>query len=111
MPERSEGHASFGVRLRRLLAGRRVWWLVAVLLLVNWTVAAILTEPKHGGVEVPYSEFRQQLRADNVAEVTSVGCSAGPCLTRMDGRPRRTSRPYVLDSRGRTCSGSSSARA
>jgi cell division protease FtsH len=74
MAERSaEGHASPAVRFRRLLAGRRLWWLVALLLVVNWSAAAALTKPDSGAVEVSYSQFRQQARAGNVTEVTSVG--------------------------------------
>jgi cell division protease FtsH len=58
---------------RRLPGGRRLWWLVVVLLGVNWWVGSAITDPGHDAIDVSYSEFRKQVRAGNVAEVTSAG--------------------------------------
>ena len=51
-----------------------MWWLFAVMLIVNWVVAATLsssTAPVR--LNVPYSVFRAQVQARNVAQVTATG--------------------------------------
>ena len=49
---------------------RRMWWVVLLLLAVNWVVASWLVAPVDR-TEVSYSFFRTQLDADNVAAVTT----------------------------------------
>ena len=51
---------------------RRFWLMVVVLLAVNWIISASLTDELHR-LHVPYTVFREQVEADNVASVTSRG--------------------------------------
>jgi cell division protease FtsH len=60
-------------RIRRLIAGRRVWALVAALLVVNWLVASAIREGGNDAPRVSYSEFRESVQDGTVAEVTSMG--------------------------------------
>jgi len=52
---------------------RRSWWLVLLLLLVNWIVASAVLTPDRATVS--YTFFREQVQAGNVAEITSTGDS------------------------------------
>src|SRR5215218_5753472 len=104
-PSRVEGEPEGSQRRaapsgRRLPGGRRLWWLVVVLLGVNWWVGSELTDRDHDAVDVSYSEFRQAVRAGNVAEVTSAGDTIrGAFRTRGRGRQREfeTVRPEFAD--------------
>src|SRR5215208_1409524 len=63
-------------QLRRRLAPvgrRRLWGVIAVLLVLNWIVASAALKHDREATKVSYSEFRQQVRAGHVAEVTSAG--------------------------------------
>src|SRR5262249_13356589 len=73
-PWRVEGAPQNGERSkppdwRRLI--RRLWWLVLVVLVVNWVVATMLLSPQRATVS--YTFFRQQVQAGNVTEITSTG--------------------------------------
>ena len=57
---------------RWVLVARRIWWIVAVLLIVNWVVSSSLLAPAHR-TTVSYSFFRSQAQAGNVQDVTSSG--------------------------------------
>jgi cell division protease FtsH len=76
-PWRVEGGGGAGQgregRNRRTSLGRRFWWIVLILLAINWWVAAQISGPDKPPLKVPYSEFTDQVRAGNVAEVTSSG--------------------------------------
>ncbi|MGZ6269606.1 MAG: ATP-dependent zinc metalloprotease FtsH [Candidatus Limnocylindrales bacterium] len=52
--------------------GSRFWLVLAGLLLVNWLVSGLLLAPPPR-LEVPYTFFREQVEAGNVAEVTTIG--------------------------------------
>jgi cell division protease FtsH len=56
----------------RLPGGRRFWWLLLGLLALNWLIVWVVPEgpPR---LEVPYTFFREQVDAGNVAEVRSRG--------------------------------------
>ena len=54
----------------RRIAGR-TWWLIAILLVVNWLVASSLMGTNR--TTVSYTFFRQQVNAGNVSEITSTG--------------------------------------
>jgi len=60
---------------RRLppIGRRRLWGVIAVLLVLNWIVASAALKHDREATKVSYSEFRQQVRAGHVAEVTSAG--------------------------------------
>ncbi len=51
--------------------GRRTWWLVLLLFVLNWIVASTLMSPSR--TTVSYTFFRQQVQAGNVSEITSTG--------------------------------------
>jgi cell division protease FtsH len=61
------------LRTRRIPGGRRVWVGIAVLLALNWWVGSSLMDRERDAVRISYSEFRQQVRAGNVQDVTSAG--------------------------------------
>ena len=50
---------------------RRLWWLVLLVLLVNWLAATVLLSPQR--TTVSYTFFRQQVQNGNVTEITSIG--------------------------------------
>jgi cell division protease FtsH len=67
-PERKDG----AVGGMRPPGGRRFWLLLLALLAVNW-LAVSLTSPGTERIEVPYTVFREQVDAGNVAEIRSRG--------------------------------------
>jgi cell division protease FtsH len=50
---------------------RRLWWIAALFLLVNWLVMSVLLSPQR--TTVSYTFFRQQVQSGNVTEITSTG--------------------------------------
>ena len=52
--------------------GRRFWWILLGLLVLNWVVSSLLLGPRDRQ-DVPYTFFREQVQAGNVAEITSTG--------------------------------------
>ncbi|HEX6755023.1 MAG TPA: ATP-dependent metallopeptidase FtsH/Yme1/Tma family protein, partial [Mycobacteriales bacterium] len=48
---------------------RRLWWVVLLILLVNWVVGSVLLSPQR--TTVSYTFFRQQVQSGNVSEITS----------------------------------------
>ncbi|TFV87100.1 ATP-dependent metallopeptidase FtsH/Yme1/Tma family protein [Blastococcus sp. CT_GayMR20] len=52
--------------------GSRFWLVLAGLLVLNWVVSGLLLAPPQR-LEVPYTFFREQVEAGNVAEVTTIG--------------------------------------
>ena len=62
------------LRRRILPVGRRrLWAVIAALLILNWIVASAALKEDRAATKISYSEFREQVRAGNVAEVTSTG--------------------------------------
>jgi cell division protease FtsH len=62
------------LRRRFLPVGRRrLWGVIAVLLVLNWIVASAALQHDREATKISYSEFREQVRAGHVAEVTSTG--------------------------------------
>ena len=59
-------------RRKLMPTGRRFWALVAALTSLNVVLALILLQPP-ARLEIPYTEFRNQIRTGNVEEVTSAG--------------------------------------
>ena len=51
---------------------RRIWWVIALVLIANWVLASLALTPPHQST-VSYSFFRAQVQAGNVIEVTSAG--------------------------------------
>lgn len=54
----------------RLPGGRRFWWILATLLVLNWFIVWQVSGEQER-LEVPYSLFREQVEIGNVEEVTS----------------------------------------
>jgi len=52
---------------------RRLWAVIAALLVLNWIVASEALKHDREATKISYSEFRQQVRAGHVQEVTSTG--------------------------------------
>ncbi len=50
---------------------RRLWWVVLLVLLVNWVIGSVVLSPQR--TTVSYTFFRDQVQAGNVTEVTSTG--------------------------------------
>ena len=50
----------------------RFWWLLLVLLVLNWTISSILLSPPPRA-RVSYTFFLSQVQAKNVATITSTG--------------------------------------
>jgi cell division protease FtsH len=69
-PPTTPKEADSGKRLRP-----RPWWLIFLVLLAGNYVAAQLFFPEPSSITVPYTFFKQQVEAGNVADVTSVGDS------------------------------------
>jgi cell division protease FtsH len=62
------------LRRRVLGVGRgRLWAVVAALLVLNWIVASHALHQDRDATKISYSEFRDQVRAGHVDEVTSSG--------------------------------------
>ena len=59
-------------RMPRMPGGSRFWWILIALLALNWFVVSLIPD-RESRVSVPYTVFREQVSAGNVAEVTSRG--------------------------------------
>nr|WP_217922514.1 ATP-dependent zinc metalloprotease FtsH [Miltoncostaea oceani] len=59
-------------RMPRMPGGPRFWWILLALLAVNWFVVSLIPD-REERLAVPYTVFREQVIAGNVAEVTSKG--------------------------------------
>jgi cell division protease FtsH len=73
VPWRVEGARRDGGqgRQRPRLFGPRFWMLLLGLLVLNWVLSALLVRPPER-TEVPYTLFRAQVEAGNVASVTGI---------------------------------------
>ena len=74
MPWRVEGARRSGGDTgpeRPRLFGPRFWMLLLGLLVLNWVLSALLVRPPER-TEVPYTLFRAQVEAGNVASVTGI---------------------------------------
>jgi cell division protease FtsH len=56
---------------RPRLFGPRFWWILLGLLVLNWVLSTMLVRPPER-TEVPYTLFRTQVEAGNVASVTGI---------------------------------------
>jgi cell division protease FtsH len=56
---------------RPRLFGPRFWWILLGLLVLNWVLSTMLVRPPER-TEVPYTLFRAQVEAGNVASVTGI---------------------------------------
>ena len=70
VPPTTSKEAASGRRLRP-----RPWWLIFLVLLAGNYLVAQLFFPEPSSITVPYTFFKQQVEAGNVADVTSVGDS------------------------------------
>ena len=70
VPPTTSKEAASGRRLRP-----RPWWLVFLVLLAGNYLVAQLFFPEPSSITIPYTFFKQQVEAGNVADVTSVGDS------------------------------------
>ena len=59
--------------LRGTLRLPRFWVMLLVLFLLNWLIVPILFPPTNDRLTVPYTFFKQQVQAGNVAEITGQG--------------------------------------
>jgi cell division protease FtsH len=74
VPWRVEGARRSGGDMgpeRPRLFGPRFWWILLGLLVLNWVLSAMLVRPPER-TEVPYTLFRAQVEAGNVASVTGI---------------------------------------
>jgi cell division protease FtsH len=92
--------------LRRILPAsrRRLWAVIAVLLILNWIIASAALRHDREATKIAYSDFRHEVRSGNVAEVTSSGdVIAGTFADDMPGRRAgdafETRRPAFADDR------------
>ncbi len=72
-------------RERRLPGGRKLWWVLVALLLLNWIVASAMSGAEGDARDISYTRFREEVYAGNVAQVTSIG-------ERIEGRLRPSGR-------------------
>jgi cell division protease FtsH len=56
----------------RMPGGSRFWWILLALLALNWFIVSLIPSGT-SRLDVPYTEFRDQVTAGNVSEVTSRG--------------------------------------
>jgi cell division protease FtsH len=70
--ERPKKETDTTVAGMRLPGGRRFWWFLLGLLLLNWLIV-FLTPGGGGRTEVPYTFFRTQVEAGNVTEIRARG--------------------------------------
>ena len=61
-----------GSRAYQMPGGRRLLWILLVMLAVNWLIVS-RASVDHQRITVPYSYFRQQATVGNIAEVSSKG--------------------------------------
>ncbi|HTI33472.1 MAG TPA: ATP-dependent zinc metalloprotease FtsH [Miltoncostaea sp.] len=61
-----------GGRMPRMPGGSRFWWILLALLALNWFVVSLIPSGRDR-LDVPYTQFREQVTAGNVSEVTSRG--------------------------------------
>jgi cell division protease FtsH len=59
--------------LSRTMRSPRFWILLAVVAIVNWLLAPILFPEPRDRLPISYTAFKQQVSANNVAEITSRG--------------------------------------
>ena len=92
--------------VRRFLpiSRRRLWVVIAALLVVNWIVASAALDHGREATTISYSDFRQAVRAGNVAEVTSTadviaGTFAEGAPRGRGGRDFETRRPAFANDR------------
>jgi cell division protease FtsH len=83
---------------------RRLWGVIAALLVANWVVASAALKEDREATKISYSEFREQVRAGNVAEVTSTGDIIGGAFAAgapggRAGDDFETRRPAFADDR------------
>ena len=74
---------------------RRLWGVVVALLVLNWIVASTVMQHDREATKISYSEFRDQVRAGHVAEVTSTGDTIGGAF---EATPRGDTRGGLRDS-------------
>ncbi|WP_347060602.1 ATP-dependent zinc metalloprotease FtsH [Blastococcus sp. HT6-30] len=70
--ERPDTESDRWVDSWRRPGGSRFWLVLAGLLTLNWLLSGLLLAPPQR-LEVPYTVFREQVEAGNVAEVTAIG--------------------------------------
>ncbi len=59
-------------RMPQVPGGSRFWWILLALLALNWFIVSLIPD-RDSRLSVPYTEFRAQVQAGNVSEVTSQG--------------------------------------
>ncbi len=91
-PPTTSKEAAPGRRLRP-----RPWWLIFLVLMLANYVAAQLFFPEPSSITVPYTFFKQQVEAGNVADVTSVGDSIQGSFKTKTTYPPPGSRAPVAD--------------
>jgi cell division protease FtsH len=83
---------------------KRLWAVIVALLILNWIVAAAVLKDDRQATRISYSEFRHEVRAGHVDEVTSAGdaiagkFNAEPAGARA-GKDFETRRPAFADDR------------
>jgi cell division protease FtsH len=81
---------------RPRLFGPRFWWILLGLLLLNWVLSTMLVRPAER-TEVPYTLFRAQVEAGNVASVTGIedaidGVFKNPVPVQVDDQTQEVTR-------------------
>jgi cell division protease FtsH len=69
--ERDKGGQEPARRFPRPPGGRRFWWFVVALLVINVALGQLLPSSRDQRLDVPYTFFRDQVTAGNVTEVNA----------------------------------------
>jgi cell division protease FtsH len=93
--EGARGNGGQGPQRQRLF-GLRFWMLLLGLLVLNWVLSMLLVRPPER-TEVPYTLFRAQVEAGNVASVTGIedvidGQFKNPVRVPVDGQEQEVTR-------------------
>jgi cell division protease FtsH len=95
-PWRVEGHPGQAPPAPPRMRWSRFWWLLLVLLLVNWIVSSLLLSPAPR-TKVSYTFFTTQVDASNVKEITSTGDTIEGVFKKKVGYPPDTKNADQVD--------------
>ncbi len=95
-PWRVEGHPGAAPPGPPRMRWSRFWWLLLVLLVVNWIVSSVLLGPAPR-TKVSYTFFTTQVDASNVKEITSTGDTIEGTFKKKVGYPPETKNADQVD--------------
>jgi cell division protease FtsH len=95
-PWRVEGHPGAAPSSPPGMRWSRFWWLLLVLLVINWVVSSLLLSPAPR-TKVSYTFFTGQVDAGNVKEITSTGDTIEGVFKKKVGYPPDTKNADQVD--------------